>query len=357
MPLTHNMLWTWDARMRWVPGKETHGTSDMARPDNHFPYPYDKNFFVENYKALIRAVSDWPEIRYIIIWGFLRDSHGGVDAALEIAHFAADHGVGILAGVGTSGYGGVYYEGRHDYNARSFMRKRPDLVVSNRQHTERGIIDRGDTLNPVHPDVIAWLQEGIRWMLDTFPICGVNLEIGDLFVGHSPMAAMQRDEIRNVKSEFFKALAAQYRLLTPSLIANWPERLFTFATYSDCNAGILQENERFLDYLPEALACQWTLTSARERDGATFEGSSRLHVGYSHLFCHANRTDQSDLTPEIAALCRIADQRSLNGVIIYGEHPSHSGFGAINYAALRRFIIDPYEEIPVAQKQRIAVPI
>jgi hypothetical protein len=358
-PFSHNMLWTWDSRMRWIPPLRKSDMPDMARPDSRFGYQYDERFFIQNYKALIDAVSQWPEVPYIIIWGLLRDAHGGVRAAREVARYAEDHGVGILAGVGTSGYGGVYYEGDHEYNADVLLDRRPDLAVRNKQHVGSSIVSRGTTLNPVHPDVISWIQEGIDWLFETFPIRGVNLEIGDLFVGDDPEAARQRAEILHVQDDFFQALAAHYRLVVPGLIGKWPDRLFTFATYSDCGQNVLRRNRGFLDYLPKELACQWTLSEAVESDGAEIGEPGRIHTGYSHLFCDANATHNLDLTADIAKMCRIALRRGLDGVIIYGEQPAHTPLGALNYGAFRRFSRDPEEALDTAGEKEnlISAPV
>ena len=55
----------------------------------------------------------------LIIWGFIRDSHGGVAASRELCRYAAERGVRVLPGVGTSGYAGYVFEGNHRYNAHT----------------------------------------------------------------------------------------------------------------------------------------------------------------------------------------------------------------------------------------------
>ncbi len=339
--------------MRWVAPRTSAPLPEMARPDADFAYPYDRTFFVENYKAVIRAMSRWPEIPYLIIWGFLRDSHGGVEAALEVANYARDHGVGILAGVGTSGYGGVYYEGQHDYSASYQMARRPDLVVRNQQHLPNRVTNRGDTLNPVHPDVIAWMQEGIAWLFDTFPIAGVNLEIGDLFVGSDPLSTQARSTITDVQDEFYKALAAHYRLLLPDLVARYPDRLISFATYNDCSRANLEANSAFLDYLPPQALCQWTISCSQEDEVVHLPPSSRLHTGYAHLFCEANGTHDKLLPAALAKSCRIARRRGLNGVVIYGECSANSYPGKENYDAFRRYLRDPEAALAMMEQEEV----
>jgi len=62
----------------------------------------------------------------VIIFGLLRDRHGGESAANELCAYAHDRGVKVIAGVGTSWYGGPYYEGAHPYNVRCYLTQHPE---------------------------------------------------------------------------------------------------------------------------------------------------------------------------------------------------------------------------------------
>ena len=63
----------------------------------------------------------------MILWGFLRDTHGGVEASKELCRYASRRGVRILPGVGTSGYAGYYYEGKNEFNADTWLARHPEL--------------------------------------------------------------------------------------------------------------------------------------------------------------------------------------------------------------------------------------
>ena len=63
-----------------------------------------------------------------IVWGFLRDCHGGVKAATELCAYAADRGVAVLPGVGLCSYGGYYFEGNHPFNLDTYLRRHPERV-------------------------------------------------------------------------------------------------------------------------------------------------------------------------------------------------------------------------------------
>src|SRR4029079_6562753 len=63
----------------------------------------------------------------VTIYGFLRDSHGGIEAAQEICRYANERGVRILPGIGINSYGGIYWEGNHRYNLSNWLQQNPTL--------------------------------------------------------------------------------------------------------------------------------------------------------------------------------------------------------------------------------------
>src|SRR6185436_18293812 len=81
--------------------------------------------FVEDYRRLTDLAAGLG-IKGIVIWGFLRDSHDGVEAGKRVASYAASKNVAIMPGFGTTWYGGAYYQGAHKYCLTNFLREHPD---------------------------------------------------------------------------------------------------------------------------------------------------------------------------------------------------------------------------------------
>src|SRR5438874_1282181 len=121
--LPNSYFWTWDHSTNWVlddPGTQVSGCYNayIKRPET----------YVEDYCRLTDLSANLG-IKGIAIWGFLRDAHGGVEAAKRVASYAASKGVAILPGFGTTWYGGAYYEGDHPYSLTSFLKKHPDAAM------------------------------------------------------------------------------------------------------------------------------------------------------------------------------------------------------------------------------------
>jgi hypothetical protein len=77
--LPHSYFWTWDHSTNWVlddPGMQTWGCYNkyLKRPET----------YVEDYRRLTDLCAGLG-IGGIVVWGFLRDSHGGIESARRVA--------------------------------------------------------------------------------------------------------------------------------------------------------------------------------------------------------------------------------------------------------------------------------
>ena len=104
-PIKTRMFWTWDHSTEWAlnrPGAHTHGSCNE--------YGRNTQAFVDDYTALLRWCG-LHKVDAVVVWGLLRDSHGGLESAKRLCDVAAKENVRLLCGVGLNAYGGVYYEG------------------------------------------------------------------------------------------------------------------------------------------------------------------------------------------------------------------------------------------------------
>ena len=129
-------------------------------------------------------------IAAIAIYGFLRESHGGIAAAQELCRYANERGVRIMPGVAINAYGGIVWEMEHDYNLATWLRRHPELAAEMERPAGFQIKDLGFPLFfprgdysvrgcPSKPENQRWMEEGIAWLAETFEIGGINIEAGD----------------------------------------------------------------------------------------------------------------------------------------------------------------------------------
>lgn len=179
--MPHSILWTWDGRMSWGAYPNHHNITD---PDT----------YLQNYTNLIDFMAAHG-IAAVVIWGFLRESHGGVDTARRLCDHAAAKGVRIIPGVGVRSYGGFCYESGRErvdgeaarWSLDQLLLARPEWRAVQADGSVRWWSHiNGDLAPAQHCDACPsrlelrdWYLEGLDWLYRTFAIGGVWLEMGD----------------------------------------------------------------------------------------------------------------------------------------------------------------------------------
>lgn len=182
--LTYRTFWTWDHSTNWE-------LSQIGQQEIGVFNPYQKppEGFLADYKRLVDFCSK-NRIAGIVIYGFLRDSHGGIDAAQQLCRYANERGVRIIPGIAIGAYGGVYWEGDHGYNLATWLRANPQHAATMEKGVGFQIADLAFPLNfphsdytvcacPSAPEVMDWMEEAVGWLAATFEIGGINIESGD----------------------------------------------------------------------------------------------------------------------------------------------------------------------------------
>jgi hypothetical protein len=372
--LEKSYLWTWDHSTNWClddPGVVNFGCDNryLKRPET----------FVEDYRRVVDFAAGLG-IGGIVAWGFLRDSHGGIDAGKRVADYAASRGVALMPGIGTTHYGGVYYEGDHPYCIDSFLRDNPEA---------RMIGEDGQPLPastcPSHPAFGEWLAEGIRWLFDEFAIGGANLENGDFMVCHCQRCNAHRDSWPADEPEFYRLQAMSYVRAVECIEDRLDDHVVSWATYTGFVPGgdrgpgahMLCDRPLLVDRANPRSFGQWTLTqmvrhpspshpdqaplplTAYLDDGAPrsaldlpqwpsdLKPPTARSVGYLHQgsqwHSHIGRYDLA--VSSIKEACLRAYRAGMQGAGIHGEmSPLHVPC-ALNYLALSHFVHWPEDSL------------
>ncbi|MBM4027362.1 MAG: hypothetical protein FJ280_18440 [Planctomycetes bacterium] len=176
------LLWTWDHCTQWTAARA--GVHDYGASNEFSGTAED---FVREYSLLLRWCGRHG-IDGVVVWGLLRDGHGGVEAARRLCEVADQAGVKLLAGVGLNAYGGVYYEGDSEWSLNNHLRKHPELHAV-RANGQRHICHvPGNSPQPFHhacpsrPENLAYCLDSLRWLMETVSVHGVQVESGDTHV-------------------------------------------------------------------------------------------------------------------------------------------------------------------------------
>jgi hypothetical protein len=182
--LPYRSFWTWDHSTNWELSQIGHQEIGVFNP-----YQKPPGGFLADYQRLVDFCSR-NRIGGIVIYGFLRDSHGGVEAAQELCRYANERGVRIIPGIAIGAYGGVYWEGKHKYNLATWLKANPQHAAKMSKDIGFQIADLAFPLNfphsdytvtacPSAPETIDWMEEAVSWLAETFEIGGINIESGD----------------------------------------------------------------------------------------------------------------------------------------------------------------------------------
>jgi hypothetical protein len=385
--LPYRIFWNWDHSTNWVrgvPGEQENGCEN----------PYMKRG--EDYLNDYRRVTDYMgehKINGLIVWGFLRDTHGGAEASNKLVEFAATRGVRILPGIGSSGYGGFYYDGRNRFNADTWLAQgREELRFLDPDGNRLK-----NTICPSQPENQAWLQEGARWMFSEFPkLGGVNLEHGD-FIYHGVFMSCQcqacrrsRAKTENDPNFYFDMMYTQLPIIEASRKKR-PDAWMTYATYTGFSPQELWQNTdpsqvrskvpRFVSRYPEEAICQWTYTNMVEGWGRLPEAEVRKKwpaglrpptkhsIGLLHQGSQWHNSDiwwtQSqrqnntgeryvDISELIRYSCSRCAEEGLEGLEILGEVSDASPANELNYLAFEEFAWHPRHTWDEFYRDRLA---
>jgi len=376
--LPASYFWTWDHSTNWV--LDDPGVLNWGCDNRYLKQP---ETFVEDYRRLTDLAAGLG-VKGLLIWGFLRDAHGGVVAGKLVADYAAANGVAIMPGLGTTDYGGVYYEGEHPYSIGTFLREHPDAHL---------IAEDGwafpASVCPSHPAFREWMSEGIEWLFREFAIGGANLENGDFLVCHCPRCKAHKESWPADDPEFFRLQAMSY---LPALETIGDDRLaqklVTWATYTGFVPGepfkttVHMTGNMQCDYpeinrrVPKSAITQWTLTgmvrplraddpatgplplSAYLDDGAPeaaldtpnwprdLRPPGPRSVGFLHQGSQwSGATRYEIVVSTIKESCLRAYRSGLEGVSIHGEATARYIPCALNYLAFSHFIHWPEDSL------------
>ncbi len=351
----YRWLWTWDWRMEWG-GTEAGGVT-MGEGD----YKKKPESFVKDYQACVDFMSE-NGLNGLIIWGFLRDAHGGVAAAQEICRYANDRGVRILPGIGTSGYRGYYFEGDHEFNAPTWVKRHPELGSR--------VLYEGKPVPgcpcPSKPENKKWLADGARWLFGNFAIGGVNLEMGDFFVCPCPDCTRARAAIASDEPDYYKDMAVCLRELIPVMRAAAPDTWISYATYTGFNKDMMARPPKFIELIPPDAICQWTLTGMMgDKDipdpMRTLEGwpaglspMAKHNIGYLHWANKSTGTGNDFFLRRFQAAAANSARSGLEGLAFYGELDSAAPNMLLNYLAFKEFCFHPEMTVEEFTAKRLA---
>lgn len=335
------ILWCWDARMTWDDEPDAISVK-MAASEQPFPYMKRPEAYQTGFRRLVDYCAA-TGIRAVVIWGFLRDSHGGVEAARDLCRYAADRGVGILPGVGLCAYGGYYFEGDHPFNLNTYLRKHPERI--SRAVEEGGKREVTPVLDPSLEANRQWWRDGLEWMFENFAIAGIDYEMGDFVVNPSPEAVKARADLGFAADGNILETVVATRELMDRAQALKPDGIFINCTYRGLERITGFPAMPYVKAVHEKTVWEYSISSTVRRadfpDAFAGMPPHRMY-GYLHWFNSSTKTMEKDYVADIARLYPAAARLGFEFIGTYGEvSPKTHPVADRNYRAQAAWAKDP----------------
>jgi len=246
----YRTFYTWDHSTNW----------DLGQPGIrlggcHEPYDKPPGAFVEDYTRLIDFMAALG-LNHVIIWGALRDAHGGAEALRRLVDYGSANGVRVAPGVGVNCYGGTYYEGDSEFSLPNLLRRRPDLAAVDEEGNPR--IDaanpRRSIACPRKEEVVAWTLRSMRWLMETVGPTAIHFETGDYGVCHCPACSKTGPRGKRVSdedmAEIMPPVVAEVRSFGTDC---W----LSYNHYTGYTREMMDRKPAFAREIPDDVICKW----------------------------------------------------------------------------------------------------
>lgn len=344
------LVYAWDYRMRWAPIERP-----VERGMGGRSYPYGTETFLDDYT---RAFAWLSRHGYdgVVIWGFLRDSHGGVQAAHELCHRADDYGIRVIAGVGVNCYAGIYWEGDNPYNINNRVKQHPEMaaVGADSKPVIRPPDGEGSMLCPSRSENLQWHLDGLSWLLEEVPLHGIFYETGDYGMCHCPRCKSRPGQIPPYSYADWGDVLPSLMKHVHSLSSDVLQIGACYGTiphYISLDLGLVEDN------LPDYAWCSWSFEggvgwASAEQDpwrSVVREPSDRVRsitgrdIGLLAYNSYAGYDEGLVYIERIRTACRMCRERDIHGLMMMGELSEPSNL--MNYMALEFFLKNPQANI------------
>ncbi|NIR00549.1 MAG: hypothetical protein GTN78_10170 [Gemmatimonadales bacterium] len=351
-PIKTRIFWTWDHSTTWVlnqPGEHNCGCSNE--------YGRSAETFLEDYSRLVRWCGAHG-VDGVVVWGLLRDIHGGADSVHRLCEVAREHDVLLLAGAGLNAYGGVYYAGDSPWSLDRHLQAHPELMALNAEGDPHIIGATHPYLPTERPMLHAcpsreenreFAMESLRWLFETFDLGGVQVETGDSRVCHCTRCRERRQY--PVKHFSWEDMALMYPLAADAVRTVNRDALLITETYShpepspDPNkvpgfGGALPPwGPACLAEFPENVIVEWVaddwLAGGKytwTREGVPPAGPRR-HIMRAHFASLFMEPLDNLAIDRIADLAARSASHGFDAISIFGERSPFNANAELNYLA------------------------
>jgi hypothetical protein len=354
--LKYRWFRNWDNRTDWdLTGSDGSSSKEESRYSVPNKYLNSPEGYLRDLKKTVDFMSE-HRLNGLILWGFLRQSHGGIAAAQELCNYAEERGVRILPGIGLGGHEGFFYEGEHPYNLDNWIKAHPEL---------RAVDQNGDfrdhTLCPQKAENRNWYREALQWLYQNFKIGGLSLETGDFFVCYCNECKKARQGMGGKDPEYYKDMARAVSFVAEEARKLDPNSWISYPTYTGFDFDSIQNPPywarsslkvnapfppEFSRLIPDVAICEWSLTEMFQKNlwPSPFRAPSAHNIGSLNWGNASSKTSSQLFFRRIQEITHHAISSNLEGLVVYGEESPDRPNVELNYLTFAQFAFNPATE-------------
>ncbi len=353
LPIKTRIFWTWDHATEWMlnlPGAQTIGANNY--------YSRTTEWFEGDYTRLLEYCGR-HHIDAVIVWGLLRDHHGGVESAKRLCEVAAKNKVRLLCGVGLCAYGGVYYEGDSPYSLDLRLQKHPELKAlraSGEPLEFRSRVYGNKTTYhacPSRKENQEHIVESLQWLFKNVPLDGVQIESGDTGVCQCKLCKERR---RYPTGNFsWEDLALLQPMAVRAVRDVKPDAWICCETYSHPEPHTGDEHPEFgggktawaeecLAKLPDGVFIEWVYDKLNKKsanktwtDAGNLDNKRFRHIMRAHFGTYWGNIRGELAIEEIATMVQECIAHGADCTSLFGEVSPFQTGAELNYLALENF--------------------
>lgn len=352
-PVKTRMFWTWDHSTEWLlnrPGAQTIGASNQ--------YSRTAEWFEADYTTLIEYCGR-HDIDAVVVWGLLRDHHGGLETAKHLCEVAEKNKVRLLCGVGLCAYGGVYYQGDSPYSLDLLLQKHPELKAINESgqpHEYQGRVYGSKMFYhacPSRKENQEYIAESLQWLFKALPLHGVQIEAGD--TGVCRCKACKDRRVHPFGQFSWDDFALLHPIAIQAIRSVRPDAWICCETYSHPQPHTGRDHPTFgggktawadecLARIPDGVFIEWVYDQLGKglpkriwTEAGNVDNRRHRHIMRAHFSTYWTGIRGEPAVEAISEMVRESTARGPDTMSLFGEvSPFHTG-AELNYLALQNF--------------------
>jgi hypothetical protein len=307
----------------------------------------------------LKAIVDYMSARRLnglTLWGFPGGPDGGVAGAQGFCRYANERGVRVLPRIGLTGSEGLFSEGDHAFNLRTWAKAHPELCA-----VDKSGAFRAGMLCPEKIQNRQRYREGLQWLFQNVRVGGVSLELEPFFVCHSEDCKQARKTMGGSDPDYSKDLARFAAFVAEEVHKLDPKAWIIYASGTGFDVDSIQTSAagamplgqpaafppEFVQKIPEFAVVQWELAPMLKAGiwPSPFKASGKHSIGLLSFGGGPMATRPEIYWRRMEDVTHHTISSNLEGLATSGERAPDNPATELNYLIFSELAFNPAADL------------